>query len=276
MEQPREFDPFMCMWSGAGPAWGPQGGAQARGQGWNTAWLGRFVKAGISLELPWDEWFSNTTHCSGGQELQSKNDWGRVLGSNVSLRVYLGNTPMGAATSGDKGGSERGGHEAYSYLTFLKSYTFFWEHEKKNHAVKILLIILGDSKTPDPSLIKNACSWDCALRAEGLSRVKNPYFPPACCGSLSIFHVVSYLEIWPSKCQEKLNDKVSHLIDCFYVAPNSLQWQSPPGHRLGLRVKKVISSNWEWALVELSQTLPAGKKAWWWVLESAKAPPLKS
>ena len=63
-------------------------------------------------------------------------------------------------------------------------------------------------------------------------RVKNPYFLPICWGSLSIFHVVSYLEICLSILhQEKLNNKVSHLIGCFYIVPYVLQWQSPPGQK---------------------------------------------
>ena len=96
---------------GVGPGWGPQGGAQARGQGWNTAWLGQFVKAGVSLELPWDERFSNTTPCFGGQGLQGKNARGRAAGSNVSPKdVPLGNSPMGAASFGDTKGSGQGSH----------------------------------------------------------------------------------------------------------------------------------------------------------------------
>lgn len=38
MEQPREFDPFMCMGNGGWARLGAWGGAQARGQDWGTAW----------------------------------------------------------------------------------------------------------------------------------------------------------------------------------------------------------------------------------------------
>lgn len=65
MEQPREFDPFMCMWGGGWARLGAWGGAQARGQGWSTAWPGQFVEAGISLEL--SPGFSITTPSSEGQ-----------------------------------------------------------------------------------------------------------------------------------------------------------------------------------------------------------------
>lgn len=75
-----------------------------------------------------------------------------MSGSNVSLRMCLGNIAMQPATSGIEGVS---GREIIRHALnlFKKSRILL-----RTYALRISLTILGGSQAPDPLLIKNACS----------------------------------------------------------------------------------------------------------------------
>lgn len=74
MEQPREFDPFMCMWSGGWARLGALGRGPSQGAGLEYS----LAKANLSRQgFPWSCPGMNDSQppplALGGQELQGKN-----------------------------------------------------------------------------------------------------------------------------------------------------------------------------------------------------------
>ena len=66
MEQPREFDPFMCMRSGGWVRLGASGRGPSQGAGLEYSLVRPICQGRDSLELPQEARFSTTTPRFGG------------------------------------------------------------------------------------------------------------------------------------------------------------------------------------------------------------------
>lgn len=97
MEQPREFDPFMCMWSGGWARLGALGRGPSQGAGLEYSLVRPICQGRDSLELPWDKDSQPPTPGLGvsasGQECPRQGLWKQCLQKDM-----FGQYPHGDST----------------------------------------------------------------------------------------------------------------------------------------------------------------------------------
>lgn len=130
MEQPREFDPFMCMRSGGWVRLGASGRGPGQGAGLESS-LGRPICQGrdfpgvapgskIRNHHPW-VWGVRAS----GQEGLRQSLWKQCLQKGV-----FGQYPRGDSSLWGHSGQWTERSLGIFLFNLLRKYTFFWEHEK--------------------------------------------------------------------------------------------------------------------------------------------------